>query len=170
MDFKYIEALLDRYWEGETSLQEEEELRFFFTGHNDLPVHLKKYKSLFVYQVLAKQEELDDAFDEKLLALIKAPVVKAEKITFFMRMKPFLKAVAMITAVLAISNVTQYIVKGGKSDYNYDNYVETYDDPEVAYEQLSVAFRMLSEEISANNLVVPDTLAELNAAPDIRFK
>ena len=30
MDYKYIEQLLERYWEGETTLQEEAILRTFF--------------------------------------------------------------------------------------------------------------------------------------------
>ena len=31
MDFKYIEQLLERYWQCETSLEEEAQLRTFFT-------------------------------------------------------------------------------------------------------------------------------------------
>jgi len=31
MDYKYIEQLLERYWRCETSLQEEEILRLFFS-------------------------------------------------------------------------------------------------------------------------------------------
>ena len=31
MDYKYIEQLLERYWEAETSLQEETILRTFFS-------------------------------------------------------------------------------------------------------------------------------------------
>ena len=31
MDYKYIEQLLERYWQGETSLQEEAILRSFFS-------------------------------------------------------------------------------------------------------------------------------------------
>lgn len=40
MDYKYIEQLLERYWECETSLEEENILRTFFSQDNipgDLP-------------------------------------------------------------------------------------------------------------------------------------
>ena len=46
MDYKYIEQLLERYWEGETTLQEEAILRTFF-NQEDVPAGLMKYKSFF---------------------------------------------------------------------------------------------------------------------------
>ena len=49
MDSKYIEQLLERYWQCETSLEDEAELRAFFSG-SDVPKHLLRYKDLFVYQ------------------------------------------------------------------------------------------------------------------------
>ena len=51
MDSKYIEQLLERYWQCETSLEDEAELRAFFSG-SDVPKHLLRYKDLFVYQQL----------------------------------------------------------------------------------------------------------------------
>ena len=36
MDCKYIEQLLERYWQCETSLEEEAQLRAFFNG-SDVP-------------------------------------------------------------------------------------------------------------------------------------
>ena len=48
MDFKYIEQLLERYWQCETSLEEEAQLRTFFT-EEDVPEHLSRYSDLFVY-------------------------------------------------------------------------------------------------------------------------
>jgi len=56
MDCKYIEQLLERYWQCETSLEEEAQLRAFFNG-SDVPEHLLRYKDLFVYQQL--QQEVD---------------------------------------------------------------------------------------------------------------
>lgn len=54
MDSKYIEQLLERYWQCETSLEDEAELRAFFSG-NDVPGHLLRYKDLFVYQQLQQE-------------------------------------------------------------------------------------------------------------------
>ena len=48
MDYKYIEQLLERYWEGETTLQEETILKAFFS-QPDIPENLRKYCDLFAY-------------------------------------------------------------------------------------------------------------------------
>lgn len=43
-----IEELLNRYFEGETSATEEQELRRFFAS-GDVPTHLSAYRPLFAY-------------------------------------------------------------------------------------------------------------------------
>lgn len=65
MDYKYIEQLLERYWRCETSLQEEEILRMFFS-QEDIPVALVPYRSLFVYEQNEKEMDvLGDDFDQR---------------------------------------------------------------------------------------------------------
>ena len=49
MDYKYINQLLDRYWKGETSLEEEQILRSFFS-QICVPEELAKYRPLFNYE------------------------------------------------------------------------------------------------------------------------
>ena len=43
-----IDELLDKYFEGETSCEEERELRRFFT-EEEVPEHLQTYRPLFAY-------------------------------------------------------------------------------------------------------------------------
>ena len=80
MDSKYIEQLLERYWQCETSLEDEAELRAFFSG-NDVPGHLLRYKDLFVYQQLQQEVHLGEDFDARVLAEVEVPVVKAKRLT-----------------------------------------------------------------------------------------
>ena len=77
MDYKYIEQLLERYFQCETTLKEEEILRSFFS-QEDVPVWLAKYQTLFSYE--AQQEEvLGELFDEQMLALIENYVLQHGK-------------------------------------------------------------------------------------------
>jgi len=67
-NYKYIEALLDKYWMGETELEEEQALRDFFTQAQVLPAYLQQYQPLFIYQQEASEVKLPDDFEAKLLA------------------------------------------------------------------------------------------------------
>jgi hypothetical protein len=49
MDYKYIKQLSDRYWKGETTLEEENILKTFFS-QKDVPAELMKYRDLFIYE------------------------------------------------------------------------------------------------------------------------
>ena len=48
MDYKNINNLLEKYWEGESSLQEEETLKQYF-NHGTVAPELEQYQSLFQY-------------------------------------------------------------------------------------------------------------------------
>ena len=61
MDYKEIEQLLERYWQGDTSLNEEQTLRQFFLS-NQVPAHLERYRALFAYQQMAQTERTSEDF------------------------------------------------------------------------------------------------------------
>ena len=65
MDYKYIEQLLERYWECETSLEEEQILRSFF-NQKDVPARLLQYKEVFAIADEDKENRLSDDFDERI--------------------------------------------------------------------------------------------------------
>lgn len=109
MDYKYISQLLDRYWQGETTLEEEQILRSFFS-QLCIPEELQKYRSLFIYEQTEKHTNtLGDDFDERMLALIDEPeTVKARRVTMKERFAPFFKAAAMVAIILTLSQAAQY--------------------------------------------------------------
>ena len=106
MDYKYIEQLLERYFQCETTLKEEEILRTFFM-QEDVPVWLIKYQVLFNYED-QKEEPLGNDFDERILAIIEQEEpVKARELTMAQRLKPLFKAAAIVAIVLTIANAAQ---------------------------------------------------------------
>lgn len=69
MDYKNINHLLEKYWEGETSLQEEEILQQYF-NHGNVATQLEQYKSLFQYFKEEQDVMISDDFEKRLLEQI----------------------------------------------------------------------------------------------------
>lgn len=161
--YKHIEELLDRYWIGETTLQEEQELRSFFMCE-ELPAHLYRYRNLFVYQTEQKQVALGQDFDERIMAIVEPPVVKAKRITLVQRFTPMLKAAAMIAVMFTLGTVLQRsFFADEEADYDYATYTDTCEDPEVAYKQISSALLLVSEGLNkAENQLPIDTILKVD--------
>jgi hypothetical protein len=71
MAYNEIKELLDKYFEGETSLEEENRLRTYFTQEN-IPKALRPYQPLFQFFVAEREITLGKDFDRQLLEKIDA--------------------------------------------------------------------------------------------------
>lgn len=113
MNYQYIEQLLERYWECQTSTEEEQILRTFFSQDN-IPEQLRPYAPLFVYEAKNKQEEtLSEDFTERVMAKIgeQTDNSKAKKHTVLTiaarRLAPLMKAAAVVAVVVAVGNISE---------------------------------------------------------------
>ena len=114
MDYKYIEQLLERYWDCKTTLEEEAILRAFFSQDN-IPAELVKYKAIFAYAATeSKTDVLDENFDERMTALINEPeTVKAKVVPFRKKIIPLFKAAAVVAIILTLGNASQRAFNAG---------------------------------------------------------
>lgn len=115
MDYKYIEQLLERYFNAETSLEEEQILRTFFSQEN-IPAELLQWRALFTTEA---EETLGDDFDARMMAMIAETsaessstaddntVVKARVITLKQRLMPLFKAAAVVAIILTLGGALQ---------------------------------------------------------------
>ena len=112
MDYKYIEQLMERYWNAETTLEEEEILRAFFS-QEDIPAELSQYAPLFAYEHAEKVVDvLGEDFDEKMLQMVgEAPRSEerpqAQIISLRERLMPLFKSAAVVAIVLTLGNAAQ---------------------------------------------------------------
>jgi hypothetical protein len=76
MNLKEIEELLEKFYEGGTTLAEERQLRDYFTN-DAVPPHLSEHVGLFRYYTTAGKEELPDTeFENRFLYKIEeSPVI-----------------------------------------------------------------------------------------------
>ena len=121
MNYQYIEQLLDRYWTCETTLEEEQILRSFFS-QDDVPASLKVYAPLFAYEAADMHESgLSDGFEQKIMALIheengedggnQQPAdrhdIRPMRFTLTSRLAPLMKAAAVVAVVVAAGNIAE---------------------------------------------------------------
>lgn len=118
MDYKYIEQLLERYWECQTTLDEEAILRTFFR-QEDVPASLLPYRQLFLEEDALASEHVGKEFQEKVLRLVGeestlpfgegmgAGYCKARRMTFMRRLRPFYRAACLVAILLTIGDAAQ---------------------------------------------------------------
>ncbi|CAN1565501.1 hypothetical protein MCETHM1_02883 [Flavobacteriaceae bacterium] len=127
MEFNKIEILLEKYFEGETSIGEEKELKEYFTSSNVAP-HLEQYQPLFGYFSLAKEQKFTP---EVLLHSIKRKVA-------------WLSIAASVVIMLGIGSYVYF--NANVAMENKD--LGSYDDPEEALAATQKALAMLSNNVN----------------------
>ena len=156
MDYKYIEQLLDRYFLAETTVQEEQILKTFFTqGAEDMPQELQQYAPLFA--AFDEQSELGDDFDERILAQLPANVVslqpkqvKARTIRITERLRPLFGAAAMVAILLTVGNAINQSMRHDTTWMDMEEYASIKagsEEPAVAYDQVSDTLTLAKDEI-----------------------
>lgn len=117
MDYKYIEQLLERYWECQTTLEEEAILRSFF-AQDSVPVELLPYRQLFLAEHRDEEVKLGDDFDERIMNIISnQEPVKARTITISQRLKPLYRAAAVVAIVLTLGTAAQKAMMPNEAPY-----------------------------------------------------
>ncbi len=165
MDYKYIEQLLERYFQCETTLKEEEILRAFFAQDN-VPVWLVQYKPMFNY-AQQSEEPLGADFDERIMRIIdqqqgtasqeptaqhhtQTVVVKARTVTLTQRLVPLFKAAAIVAIILTLGNAAQTPWDRG------------WDNPQEEYAKFHQTDSMDMQPIQAENVFDTAHVSPLN--------
>jgi hypothetical protein len=137
MDSNKIDALLNKYWNADTSLEEEQQLRDYFK-QSDIPEHLKEAASLFRYFELQKKKSLNDvAFDARIAAKTSPPKRGIMRNLAYNAMKI---AAGLIVVVMAV-----WFIRKEVRDDSVAEVVDTYDDPKLALEETKKALLMISK-------------------------
>jgi len=145
MDLNRIEQLLEKYWECETTLEEEKELKTFFKG-SDVPEHLKSYVPMFQYYTEEKRSgQLNDVFDKDLVAKIKG--LNQGNGQSQSRVVKLFYDMGKVAAVILVVITAGYFVKQEymeKKDSGKPYLSDTFEDPQKAFEETKKALKMIS--------------------------
>ena len=139
MDYPTIKQLVDKYWEGETSLKEEQQLRAYFNG-TQVDDRLKSIQPLFVFfkqeQAIESQRPLHfwevlRQRPKRLWGLVAASVAALVLIGCWLCQQPTLPNG---------SNLASQEVQLSKKD--------TYDDPKQAFKETKAALMQVSKGLN----------------------
>ncbi|WKN40957.1 hypothetical protein [Tunicatimonas pelagia] len=137
MELTTIRELVEKYWNGETSLEEEAQLQRYFQ-EEEAPADLKKEAALFrYYQANTQSHTLNEQFDEQLTQRIEREQTKQRWLTY----QPLLRIAAAVVLVImaAILFRTEWM-----DEANPVATEDTYEDPRLAYEQTREALLLVS--------------------------
>ena len=128
MELDKIEILLEKYFEGETSIAEENELKAYFASL-DVAQHLEQYKPMFGFFAAAKEQKSQHTL-----------TIKSEK-----RNRAWMSLAASVVVLLGIGTFTYF-------NYN-DNPTQTedlgtYNSPEEAFAATQKALSLLSNNVN----------------------
>lgn len=137
LDNKNIEQLIEKYENAETTLQEEQQLKHYFSQETVEP-HLEVYKPMFAYFLHTQNEEFT-----------KDVPLKPEKTnTLYQWISVAAVAILMVGLYFAQVNTEPRTL----ADLNQEE-LQTYDQAMEALALLSSNFKKSTDNISAINLV-----------------
>ncbi len=140
MDSKHMEQLLEKYWNCETSLEEEQQLRDFFKG-NAIPESLNETASLFRFFEAEKKKSLGDSFDAAVTKELKKR--QGGKI---INMVSWIQMARIAAGVLVVVAATYFIRQEVRRAYPEEETVtDTYSDPQLAFEETKKALMMIGK-------------------------
>ncbi|HEY0092166.1 MAG TPA: hypothetical protein VGB43_06735 [Flavobacterium sp.] len=143
MELHNIELLIEKYFQGETSIAEEKELKNYFSS-NDVAQHLAQYKPVFCF--FAASKELNST---KLIPL------QSKK-----RNVAWLSLAASVVVMMGIGTFAYF------NDQPQD--LGTYDDPEIAFRETQKALSLLSGNMN-KGLETVKYVEEFESAKDKIF-
>jgi len=139
MDSNQMNELLQKYWNAETSLEEEQQLREFF-AREPVPENLKETAHLFRYFEMQKQVGMTDThFDKELKKKIK-PAGKWVQLS--------MPQIARIAAGLIVVVAATFFIREEVRKAFPDEPEDTYSDPKVAFEETKKALMMISKSFN----------------------
>jgi len=141
MEYNKINNLLDSYFEGETTLENEATLREYFQN-KEIDGRLKVYAPIFKYAVEEAKVKMREDFDHQLLNKLE---IQNPKETRVRSIQLLYRAAAVIIFVMVAGwAINQYI----NHDTTQDNFADTYDNPEEALEEALAALELVSSKLN----------------------
>ena len=159
MDYNKIKILLEKYWNCETTLEEESILQDYLSG-KDIPEDLKAFTPLFQYYKEQRAMKVSEDFEGRVLNEIGSKENKGKQRYLHIYYKV---AAAVILILFFVTIHQRYIAVRDQATVLVQ---DTFDDPEKALEETKKALLLVSEKWNKGKENITK-LAEFNKAEKI---
>ena len=166
MDYNNIKQILEKYWEGETSLQEENLLHEYFNS-DDVVEELKDVQPMFQYFKVEQTTRIENPnFDEALLTQLEGTVIKPMR-TINYRRNRIIRLVASAAAIIFITFsglfIYQEMDKSGQIAETEKTLQleELTEEERIAYEQTKEALAYLSSKLNRGTSIATSNLIKV---------
>lgn len=139
MELNKIENILEKYFQGETSIAEENELKDYFSSSN-VAQHLKQYQPIFGYFSQVKEQKSTQEL-ESLARTGEAIPLQTKK-----RNVAWLSIAASAVVLLGIG--TYFYISENTTPIVAQSELGTYDNPEKAFAETQKALALLSNNVN----------------------
>jgi hypothetical protein len=126
MELTNIESILEKYFDGSTSIEQEKQLTNYFSSDN-VAQHLKQYKPMFNY------------FDEDKRARFNKEIL--------LKTNKNIKWFSIAASIVLLVGLATLYYQNNKSA-NPEEGLGTYKTPEIAFVQTQKALQMLSNNVN----------------------
>lgn len=152
MELKEVKILLQSFFEGETSVEEENRLADFFRG-NDVPAELEVYREFFVASEELATQKFDGFEDDVMNHILESEHNEKNKFRWLWQ---------TVTSVAAVLLIALLVI-----NFNQDKnqFKDTYDDPEIAYAEATKALRYMAGKYQ-KGMVQLQPIAKIDKASD----
>jgi hypothetical protein len=141
-DLKKIEELLEKYYRGETSTEEETALRDYFSS-SDVPERLRTEAKLFGFFSREREGTLSGEMKTRLENMIPGPERRSFNVGINLRYYWISGAAAVILILLGIFADMQI-----RKNRMFEVRQDTYEDPYIAYAEARKVLYMVSDKLN----------------------
>ena len=143
MESHKLNKLAEKFWKGECSAEEEQWLMDALKEEK----HSGKQSELHAYSLYLEEEraeQLDEDFDAEIMDMISQPKTR------LLFPRQIMRWAAAIALILGISFALVRILEPNQVEENIATieFTDTYDDPELAYQEVKKALMMVSSNMN----------------------
>jgi len=164
MDYKTIHQLLDKYWEGETSLDEEKTLKAYFNG-GEVATDLQQFTPLFQYLNLSEEPALSEHFDQELMSKLEGKRIALRNPRIIHWIMRAAAIVLIIGTAFYLQKQTPLATPAKKAAINWEE-KETIS-PEEAWAQTKAALELVSRKLNKGSKEASKGMAKVGVATKI---